>query len=382
MSDSTSPSPSAPHPLEVFAEFLQGVAQFVNATVAVAQEVYTHRIVEASGQVESPPLPDTGHINIIPPEAKTFGTALGNFLFGVHAAVIEFAESPTERGIVQENPRRLLEAGRQAASPPPPPTSTIIPPDATTFGRAVGNFFVGVHVAVLQFAKSPAAHWIAEVKVNADARGESVHDYLERQCFHYGCHLAVRGMHEEKDFGAVEILAQDMLSLELRQGEGFCLGSALVEAPWQAAQDPAETLRNFVLRARRHPTDDPRSHDYEMRPPRFPSLGVTAEFISLETGRSELKNEEASDALHPGDIAGPSTEHHIAQNEQLEHVRAAMKKKLTPQAYSLWEEHQQGCSYAEAARRLGMSDKERERYRREITRKTKSVQKRVRNSTR
>ena len=109
---------------------------------------------------------------------------------------------------------------------------------------------------------------------------------------------------------------------------------------------------------------------------------MTAQFIPLEAGAANQENDEASDALQPGDIAGPRTEHRIAQNEQLKQVRAAMKKKLTPQAYSLWEEHQQGCSYAEAARRLGMSDKERERYRREITRKTKSVQKRVRNSTR
>ncbi|MFP2903531.1 hypothetical protein ACLESD_00340 [Pyxidicoccus sp. 3LFB2] len=276
--------------------------------------------------------------------------------------------------------RRLVEAGEQVESHPPPPTSTIIPPEAKTFGTALGNFFFGCHVAVVEFAKSPAAHLIAQVKMNADARGESVHDYVKRHCLHYGCHLAIRGMHEEKDFGAVEVLARSALSLELRQGESFCLGSALVEEPWETAQDPARTLRNFVLRARRHPTEDPRSHEYGMRPPRLPSLGMTAQFIPLEAGMSELKNEEASNELQPSDITGLPADHRVAQNEQLEQVRAAMKKKLTPQAFSLWEEHQQGCSYAEAARRLGMSNRECERYRREITRKTKQVHKRVRSA--
>ncbi|RKG98099.1 hypothetical protein [Corallococcus carmarthensis] len=319
MDDSTNPSPSAPHPLEVFAGFLQGVAQLVTATAAVANEVYTRRLVEAGQQVDSPPPSSTS--NIIPPDVKTFGTKLGNFLFGFHAAVTEFADGPTAR-------------------------------------------------------------WIAQVKMNADAHGESVHDYVKHESVHYGCRLAVRGMHEEKNFGAVEVLARSALSLDLRQGDSFRLGSALVEKPWQAERDPAKKLRNFVLRARNHPTEDPGSHEYGMRPPRLPSLGMTAQFIPREAGASNQENEEASDALQPGDIAEPLTEHRIAQDEQLEQVRAAMKKKLTPQAYSLWEEHQQDCSYSEAARRLGMSNKERERYRREITRKTKPVHKRVRNSTR
>lgn len=330
MDDSTNPSPSAPHPLEVFAGFLQGVAQLVNATAAVANEVYTRRLVEAGQQVDSPPPSST--CNIIPPDVKTFGTKLGNFLFGFHTAVTEFADSPTAR-------------------------------------------------------------WIAQVKMNADARGESVHDYVKHQCVHYGCRLAVRGMREDKTFGAVEVLARKALRLNLRQGESFCLGSALVEEPWQAERNPAKKLRNFVLRARNHPTWDPSSHDFEMRPPRLPSLGMTAQFIPLEEDKSNQENEEASDELQPSnihkeasdelrlsDITGPRTDHRIARNEQLEQVRAALKKKLTPQAYSLWEEHQQDCTYAEAARRLGMSNKECERYRREITRKTKQVYKRVRSS--
>ncbi|WP_141619438.1 hypothetical protein [Myxococcus sp. AB036A] len=183
-----------------------------------------------------------------------------------------------------------------------------------------------------------------------------------------------------RQIGAVEVLARSALSLDLRQGESFCLGSALVEEPWENAQDPARTLRNFVLRARRHPTEAPRSHEYGMRPPRLPSLVMTAKFIPFETGMSELKNEEASNELQPSDITGLPTAHRVARTEQLEQVRAAMKKKLTPQAYSLWEEHQKDGSYAEAARRLGMSNRECERYRREINRKTKQVHKRVRSA--
>ncbi|MCP3167306.1 hypothetical protein [Myxococcus qinghaiensis] len=327
MSESTSPSPAAPHPLEVFAGFLQGVAQLVNATAAVANEVYTRRLVEAGQQVDSPPPSST---NIIPPDVKAFGTKLGNFLFGVHAAITEFADSPTAR-------------------------------------------------------------WLVQVKMNADAHGESVQDYLKHQGVHYGCHLALRGMHEENHYGAVEVLARSALSLKLRQGDSFRLGTALVEKPWQAERNPAEKLRNFVRRARNHPTEDPSSHEYGMRPPRRRSLEMTAQVIPREAGASNQENEEAPDALQPSDIkeeasgellrsniTGHRTDHDIARNEQLEHVRAALKKKLTPQAYSLWEKHLQGGSYAEAARHLGMSNRECERYRREITRKAKQVSKRVR----
>jgi hypothetical protein len=241
MNDATNPLPSAPHPLEVFVGFLQDVAQLVNATAAVAREAYT---------------------------------------------------------------RRLVEAGQQVDSPPPSSTSNIIPPDIQTFGTKLGNFLFDFDVAVSKFPDSPAGRWIAQVHANADAHGESVHDYIKHQGLHYGCHLAVRGMHEEKNFGAVEVLARSALSLELRQGESFCLGSALVEKPWQAERDPTKKLRNFVLRARNHPTDNPSSHEYGMRPPRLPRLGMTAQFIPLEAGAANQENEEASDALQPGDIAG------------------------------------------------------------------------------